>query len=87
MRSVKIYASGEESKEPIATISNTYKSQELAKTAVGEGTYTVTFELINPDNNQVLKKGTLKDVKVKMGKNKEDATTSISTGDAILVDP
>lgn len=87
MRSVKIYASGEESKEPKATISNTYKSQELAQTAVGEGTYTVTFELINPDNNQVLKKGTLKDVKVKMGKNKEDATTSISTGDATLVDP
>lgn len=87
MRSVKIYASGEESKEPAATITNTYKSQELAQTAVVEGTYTVTFELINPDNNKVLKKGTLKNVEVKMGKNKEDATTSISTGDATLVDP
>ena len=41
----------------------------------------------HPDNNQVLKKGTLKDVKVKMGKSKETATTSISTGDATLVDP
>lgn len=87
MRSVKIYPTGEENKEPAFTISNTYKSQELAQKAVGEGTYTVTFELINPDNNQVLKKGTLKGVEVKMGKDKEDATTSISTGDATLVDP
>lgn len=87
MRSVKIYPTGEENKEPAYTISNTYKSQELAQKAVGEGTYTVTFELINPDNNQVLKKGTLKNVEVKMGKDKEDATTSISTGDATLVDP
>lgn len=87
MRSVKIYKTGEESKEPAATISNTYRSQEKATTAVGEGTYTVTFELINPDNNQVLKKGTLNNVVVTMGKNKEEATTSISTGDAILVDP
>ncbi len=46
----------------------------------------VTF-VSHPDNNQVLKKGTLKDVKVKMGKSKETATTSISTGDATLVDP
>ena len=87
MRSVKIYPTGEEDKEPTATISNTYKSQELAQKAVGEGTYTVTFELIDPDNNKVLKKGTLKNVEVTMGKNKEDATTSISTGDATLVDP
>lgn len=87
MRSVKIYAAGKEGKEPTATITSTYKSQEQAITAVGEGIYTVTFELINPDNNQVLKKGTLNNVEVKMGRNKEEATTNISTGDATLVDP
>ena len=84
MRNVKIYAKGKESQAPVAEIPNTYASQELAKTAVLEGTYTVTFEFINPNNNQVISKGVLNDVKVKMGKTQEAATTSISTGEAKL---
>lgn len=47
-----------------------------------EGTYTVTFEFINPDNNQVVNRGVLNDVKVKMGKTLDAATTSLSTGNA-----
>ena len=65
-------------------IPSTYASQELAKTAVLEGTYTVTFEFINPDNNQVISKGVVNDVKVRMGKSQDAATTNISTGDAKL---
>ena len=84
MRNVKIYASGKECKGPVAEIPNTYATQEVAKTAVLEGTYTVTFELINPNNNQVLHKGTLRDVKVKMGNTQDAATTSLSTGNSIM---
>jgi len=84
MRNVKIYASGKENQAPVAEIPSTYASQELAKTAVLEGTYTVTFEFINPDNNQVVGKGILEDVKVKMGRTQDAATTNISTGDAKL---
>lgn len=87
MRNVKIYATGEEDKEPAASITDTYQSQEKAEAAVKAGTYTVTFELINPDDNTVVKKGTLKDVKVKMGRTKEAATTNISTGTDDLVNP
>ena len=84
MRNIKIYKKGEEKKSPVATISNTYKPQEQAQTAVDEGTYTVTFEYINPDNNKVMKTGTLSNVTVKMGRTLESATTSLSTGEAIL---
>ena len=84
MRNVKIYASGKENQDPVAQISNTYASQQLATTAVLEGNYTVTFEFINPDNNQVISKGVIKDVHVKMGMNQAAATTNISTGDAKL---
>ena len=87
MRDVKIYATGEEDKEPAATSKDTYKPQEKAETAVKAGTYTVTFELINPDDNTVVKKGTLKGVEVKMGRTKEAATTNISTGTDDLVNP
>ena len=84
MRSVKIYAKGKENEAPVAEIPNTYASQELAKTAVLEGTYTITFEFINPNNNQVISKGMLNDIKVKMGRTQDAATTSLSTGDAKL---
>ena len=84
MRNIKIYKKGEEKKSPVATISNTYRPQELAQTAVDEGTYTVTFEYINPDNNKVMKTGTLSNVTVSMGRTLESATTSLSTGEAIL---
>ena len=84
MRNIKIYKKGEENKSPVATISNTYRPQELAQTAVDEGTYTVTFEYINPDNNKVMKTGTLSNVTVSMGRTIESATTSLSTGEAIL---
>ena len=84
MRNVKIYASGKENKGPVAEIPDTYASKEIAKTAVLEGTYTVTFELINPDNNQVLHTGVVNNVKVKMGSTQDAATTVISTGNSIM---
>ena len=84
MRNVKIYKKGEENKSPVATVSITYAPQEKAQKAVDVGTYTVTFEYINPDNNKVEKTGTLSNVEVKMGRTLESATTSISTGDATL---
>ena len=82
MRNVKIYASGKENQAPVAEISSTYASQQLAKTALLEGTYTVTFEFINPDDNQVIKKGRLENVKVRMGRTPDTATTNVSTGNA-----
>jgi len=84
MRSIKIYKKGQEKKSPVATISNTFAPQEKAQKAVDVGTYTVTFEYINPDNNKIEKTGTLSNVEVKMGRTLEAATTSISTGDATL---
>ena len=82
MRNVKIYAKGKENQAPVTEIPDTYASQERATTAVLEDTYTVTFEFINPDNNQVVNRGVLNDVKVKMGKTLDAATTSLSTGNA-----
>lgn len=82
MRNVKVYRTG--SDEPITTISNTFAPKEAAETAVKEGTYTITFEFINPDNNKVAAKGILRNVNVNIGKDRSEATSSISTGDADL---
>lgn len=82
MRNVKIYKTGSDT--PTTTIANTFAPKESAEKAVREGSYTVTFEFINPDNNKVTAKGMLKNVKVNIGKDRSEATTSISTGDAEL---
>ena len=86
MRNVKIYKKGEEDKDPTVKISNTYAPKESAEAAVKVGTYTITFEFIDPDTNKVISKGKLTDVEVEMGKNKNEATSSISTGDAELTE-
>ena len=86
MRNVRIYKKGEEDKDPAVKVSNTYAPKESAEAAVKVGTYTVTFEFIDPDTNKVISKGKLTDVEVEMGKNKQEATSSLSTGDAELVE-
>ena len=86
MRNVRIYKKGEEDKDPAVKVSNTYAPKESAEAAVKVGTYTVTFEFIDPDTNKVISKGKLTDVEVEMGKNKNEATSSLSTGDAELVE-
>ena len=86
MRSVRIYKKGEEGKDPVFKVSNTYAPKESAEAAVKVGTYTVTFEFIDPDTNKVVSKGKLSNVEVEMGKNKNEATSSISTGDAELTE-
>ena len=84
MRNVRVYKKGEEDKESVAKIPNTFAPEKKAETIVKEGTYTVTFEFINPDNNKVISKGKLTDVEVTMGSNRRDGTSSFSTGDAEL---
>ena len=86
MRNVRIYKKGEEDKDPAVKVSNTYAPKESAEAAVKVGTYTVTFEFIDPDNNKVVSKGKLSNVEVEMGKNKQEATSSLSTGDAELTE-
>ena len=76
----------DEDKDPAVKVSNTYAPKESAEAAVKVGTYTVTFEFIDPDNNKVVSKGKLSNVEVEMGKNKQEATSSLSTGDAELTE-
>ena len=80
MRNVMVYKSGEEDKTPVASLNQFgYASKETAETVLPVGTYTVTFELVDPDFNTLKARGTLKNVEVTMSKSKEDATAKRST--------
>lgn len=80
MRNVKIL----QNNKVVKTIDGTYAKDKAAVAAMKEGTYSITFEYINANTNQVVKSGTFNNVVVKMGRDKESATTKLSTGTAIL---
>lgn len=48
-----------------------------------EGTYTLTFEYVDPNNwNKLLASGIIKNIEVKQGKTQSSATTVVSTAQA-----
>lgn len=80
MRNVMVYKKGEEDKEPVAKFTQiTYKQDESAERGLPLGTYTVKFELVNPNDGSVYGTGIINDVTVKMSKTKEDASGVRST--------
>ena len=85
MAHVKFYKSGEESKDPVATLTNSYSKDQVAKQGLTEGTYTVTYDFMDPNNNQVLSRWKVENVKVHQGRDEASATTSASTVDAVEV--
>ena len=86
MAHVKFFRSGEESKDPVATVNGSFAKNQVAKTALPEGTYTVTFDQMNPDTNQVLSRWTIKNLKVHQGRDEVSATLDVSTVDAQKVE-
>lgn len=86
MAHVKFFRSGEESKDPVATVNGSFAKNQVAKTALPEGTYTVTFDQMNPDTNQVLSRWTIKNLKVHQGRDEVSAKLDVSTVDAQKVE-
>ncbi len=80
MRNVKILKNG----KLVKAVDGTYAKDKAATAALKEGTYSITFEYINPNTNKVIKRGTFNKVVVKMGRDKASATTKLSTGTATL---
>jgi hypothetical protein len=83
VRNIKIFNNGDVNGKEVATISSTYEYNQIATANVPEGTYSLTFEYIDPNQgNKVVGNGTLHNIKVKPGATPKAATTEVSTGDA-----
>ena len=85
MAHVKFYKSGEESKDPVAELTGSFSKDQVAKQGLAEGTYTVTYDFMDPNTNQVLSRWKVQNVKVRQGRDEASATTSASTVDAVIV--
>lgn len=63
-----------------ATISSSYNMNEVAKKSLPEGTYALTYQAIDPNqNNKIVGNWKYENIKVEQGQNETDATTEIST--------
>ena len=69
-----------------ATIPSSYNMNEIARKKLVEGTYTITFQTIDPNqNNKVLTNWKYEEISIHQGKNADEATTEISTVNAIQI--
>ena len=70
-----------------ATIPSSYNVNEVARKSIPEGTYTLTFQAIDPNqNNKLLGNWKYENIEIKQGQNPADATTEISTINAVLIE-
>ena len=88
---IKIYKQSEFDENGVnarvyATIPSSYNMNEVAKKSIPEGTYTLTFQAIDPNqNNKLLGNWKYENIKIEQGKSLSDATTEISTINAVLI--
>ena len=82
MAHVKFYRSGEENGEPVLTLSGSYAKNQVAKASLAEGTYTIIFDQMDPNNNRVISQWVLRNITVHQGRDEASATTDASTVDA-----
>ena len=81
MRNVMVYKKGEEDKEPVAKFDRkTYLHNESAEAGLPVGTYSATYELVQPNNGAIYGRGIIRDITVAMSKTKDNAPGIISTG-------
>lgn len=67
-----------------ATIPSSYNVNEVAKKNLPEGTYAITFQAIDPNQqNQVVGNWKYENIVIEQGQNAADATTEISTVNAV----
>ena len=81
MAHVSFYNAGEEAGNPVATLTYSYSKGDDAWMALSEGTYSVRWDLINGDTQEKVGSYIYRNVKVKQGRDKDSATTAISSVD------
>lgn len=83
MAHVSYYKSGEEDGEPVAVQTYSYGKGDDAWMALAEGTYSVRWDLINGDTQEKVGSYIYRNVKVHPGRDKDSATTAISSVDGV----
>lgn len=86
MANLKYYISGHEEDDPVAIDNLSYHQNDFALMGLPEGTYTIIYETLNPNTGEHINSWKFENVEVKQGRNKDEATTALSSVNAIKID-
>lgn len=81
MAHVKFYDATKENGEPIETFTNSYGKGETVQIALIEGTYNITWDIVDGNTGEKVSSWIYRNVKVSKGKDENSATTFISSVD------
>jgi len=87
MTNIKYYVKGEEDKDPVAVDDMSYHQNDFALMGLPDKqTYTIFYETKNPNTGEHVGSWKFENVEVHQGRDKDEATTSLSTVNATKID-
>ena len=86
MAHVAFYKKGQEGAEPFTTLTTSYGKGDEARVALPEGSYSVTWDIVDGDTGAKLSSWIYRNVNVHQGYNDDTATTRISSVDGERTD-
>jgi len=87
MTNIKYYLTGDEDKDPVAEDDMSYHQNDFALMGLPDGkTYTIIYETKNPNTGEHVGTWKFENVAVHQGRDKDEATTSLSTVNATRID-
>lgn len=82
MAHVKFYLEGQQSGEPVAQLTTSYGKGEEARIALHEGTYNITWDIVDGDTGARIGSWIYRNVKIHQGSDEASSTIRISSVDA-----
>ena len=86
MANIKYYLKDHETEDPVAVDNLSYHQNDFALMGLPEGTYTIIYETLNPNTGEHMNSWKFENVEVKQGRDKEEATTALSSVNATKID-
>lgn len=86
MANIKYYVSGHESEDPVQVDQLSYHQNDFALMGLPEGTYTIIYETKDPNTGEHMDSWKFENVEVKQGRDKDEATTALSSVNATKID-
>lgn len=86
MTNIRYYKKGDEEKDPVAVDELSYHQGDYALMGLPEGSYTIIYETKDPNTGVHMNSWKFENVEIKQGRDKEEATTALSSVNATKID-
>ena len=86
MANIRYYKTGDEEKDPVAVDELSYHQGDYALMGLPEASYTIIYETKDPNTGAHMNSWKFENVVIKQGRDKEEATTALSSVNATKID-